>query len=125
MIAQILILAQEVAGKVGEAGKEAAEVVAKKPKAAPWYIQFGPLIFMGLLFYFILLRPGMNERKKQAAAVSALKKNDRIVTVGGIIGTVADASEGDLITIKVDDGTRMKFRRSAVQGLYQEPEEKK
>ena len=123
MFANLLILAQDAADKVAKA----AEVVdpAAKKKAAPWYIQFGPLIVMGVLFYFILLRPGMNERKRQQQAVSTLKKNDRIVTVGGVVGTVADASEGDLITIKVDDGTRMKFRRSAIQGLYQEPEEKK
>jgi len=123
MFANLLILAQEAADKAGEAGQAVDKAV--KNKTAPWYIQFGPLIVMGVLFYFILLRPGMNERKRQQQAVSALKKNDRIVTAGGVVGTVADASEGDLITIKVDDGTRMKFRRSAIQGLYQEPEEKK
>ncbi len=117
MIAQfLLILAQEA---------------EKAPKAAPGANQqspFGmmvPLLVMGVLFYLLFMRPQMNERKKQQDAVQALKKNDRIVTIGGIIGTVADASDGDLITIKVDDGTRMKFRRSAIQGPYQEPEDKK
>jgi len=50
-----------------------------------------------------------------------LKKNDKVLTVGGIIGTIADLSnDGSRVTLKVDDGTRIKFTRSSIQGLYSE-----
>lgn len=83
-------------------------------------MQFIPIIVVGVLGYMLFMRPMAGERRKQQEALSALKKNDRIITIGGIIGTVADLSnDGDLITIKVDDGTRIKFRKSAIQGLYE------
>jgi preprotein translocase subunit YajC len=88
------------------------------------FMQFVPIIVVGVLGYLLFMRPMATERKKQQETLSALKKNDRIITIGGIIGTVADPSaDGDLITIKVDDGTRMKFRKSAIQGLYEPPKD--
>lgn len=113
MMTQLLMILAQDAAPEAEGG------------GPPGVFNFVPLIVMGVLFYLLFMRPQMAERKKQQEAVGALKKNDRIVTIGGIIGTVADTSDGDLITIKVDDGTRMKFRRSAITGLYQEPEDKK
>lgn len=90
-----------------------------KPEGAAAFLQFVPLIVMGVLGYMLFIKPMSRERKKQQEALSALKKNDRVITIGGIVGTVADLSnESDLITIKVDDGTRIKFRRSAIQGPY-------
>ena len=87
-------------------------------------MQFVPIIVVGVLGYLLFMRPMSNERKKQRETLTSLKKNDQIITIGGIIGNVADPSvDGDLITIKVDDGTRMKFRKTAIQGLYEPPKE--
>ncbi len=65
---------------------------------------FAPLIAIGVLFYVMLIRP---ERRKQAAVRSMLddlKKNDRVVTIGGIRGTVVSVRrEIDEVTIKVYD----------------------
>lgn len=78
-----------------------------------------PLIVMiGMLFYFMVLRPETQRRSAQEKMHKELKKNDRIVTIGGIHGTVVTApTDSDDITIKVDENTntRLRITRSAVQ----------
>ena len=73
-----------------------------------------------IFFYFIMFRPQQKERARREQALKELKKNDRVVTIGGIIGTIANISESDQeVTLKIDDNSKMKVRRSAIQGLYQ------
>jgi preprotein translocase subunit YajC len=76
---------------------------------------FLPLALMGLVFYFLLIRPQSKEKKHRAAMLSALKKNDRVVTVGGIVGTVLQVKD-DEVTLKVDESsnTKITFLRSAI-----------
>ncbi len=78
---------------------------------------------------FVLLWVVMGRKKKKQAAkrrelLTALKKGDRVMTIGGIIGTVAEAREQELV-IKVDDGTRMKFARWAIRNTGDEVVEEK
>jgi preprotein translocase subunit YajC len=101
-----------------------AEDADKKISPLAQFMGFVPLIAVAVFGYLILFRGHNQEKKKQASLLDGLKKNDRIMTIGGIVGTVADPStDGDLITIKVDDGTRMKFRKSAISGLYEAPKD--
>jgi preprotein translocase subunit YajC len=94
----------------GEAGKALAE--APNP-----IVQFAPILIIGFFFYFILLRPQQKEQRRRQDFLSNLKKNAKVVTTGGLIGTVADiSSDGRFVTLKVDDSTRMRFLRSAIQG---------
>ncbi len=74
------------------------------------------LLMMGLVFYFLLIRPQSKEKKRRAEMLSAVKKNDRVVTIGGIHGTVVNVKD-DEITLKVDESnnTKITFSRSAVQ----------
>ncbi len=66
---------------------------------------------MGLLFYWFLLRPQSQERSKRQSLLGSLKKNDRIVTIGGIYGVVTSVQqESDEVTIKVDEATNTKLR---------------
>lgn len=75
-----------------------------------------PLIAMGLLWYLLILRPGQRERAKRTALLKELKKNDRVVTIGGIYGTVTSVgTDGKEITLRVDDNTRIKMRRSSIE----------
>ncbi len=91
---------------------------------APGYTQFLPLIFIALMFYLILLRPQQREQKRRQATLNALKKNDKVVTTGGVIGVIADLSaDGRFVTLKVDDSTRIRFLRSALHGLLDEKTE--
>lgn len=78
-----------------------------------------PIVAIGIFFYFIMLRPQQKEARKRKQMLAAIKKNDKVVTIGGIIGTIVDLNN-DRVTLKVDDGTRIKFLRSSVQGVYDE-----
>ncbi len=75
-----------------------------------------PMIVIGVLWYFMLLRPQQKERSRRQDLLNQLKKNDKIVTIGGIKGTVASISEdGEEVTIKVDDNTRIRMLRNSIQ----------
>jgi preprotein translocase subunit YajC len=69
------------------------------------------LLIIVVLFYFLMIRP---ERRKQAshrALLEQLKKNDRVVTIGGIYGVVTNVQrDADEVTIKVDEATNTKLR---------------
>ncbi|MEZ6060942.1 MAG: preprotein translocase subunit YajC [Planctomycetaceae bacterium] len=78
-----------------------------------------PILAIGLFFYFIMIRPQQREARKRKDLLAAIKKNDKVVTIGGIIGTVVDLS-ADRVTLRVDDGTRIKFVRSSIQTVYED-----
>lgn len=96
-----------------------AEPAAQQPQ------DFGELLrammpmflMMAGLMYFMLIRPQGRERKQREALLSSLKKNDRVVTLSGIIGTVTSFSnDGKEVTLRVDDNVKLQFLRSAIQG---------
>ena len=71
-------------------------------------ITFLPII---VLFYFLMLRPQRQEQSKRAKMLEALKKNDRVVTAGGMYGVVTNVHrEADQVTIKIDESTNAKIR---------------
>lgn len=77
---------------------------------------FAPLALIAVVFYFLLLRPQRREQANREAMLAALTKNDKVLTIGGIIGTVSNISaDGQEVTLKVDDNTRIKFARSSIQ----------
>ena len=76
-----------------------------------------PFLAIGIVFYFLMMRPEQRKRKEQEKLLSALKKNDHVVTIGGICGTIVNASPGSTyVTIRVDDSnnTRLRILRSAI-----------
>jgi len=73
------------------------------------------LIIMGL-FYVIMLGPERKQRKKREEMLNNLKKGQEVMTTGGMFGEIAAVSE-DKITLLVSKGVRVKFSRSAIQGL--------
>ena len=83
-----------------------------------------PMVVIGFLWYFLLFRPQRREQQRRQDVLKALKKNDRVVTIGGIIGTIASVSQdGQDVTLKVDDNTRIRMLRSSIQGPYKEEKE--
>lgn len=98
-----------------------------EPKAAPpggGFEMFLPFIAVAVLFYFLLIRPQRKEQSTREAMLAALKKNDKVVTIGGMIGTVANiSSDGQEVTLKVDDNTRIKMIRSSIQRVVSETAE--
>jgi preprotein translocase subunit YajC len=66
---------------------------------------------IGILFYLFLIRPQRREQAQRQALLNAIKKNDRVVTIGGIYGIVTNVHrEADEVTIKVDETTNTKLR---------------
>jgi preprotein translocase subunit YajC len=76
-----------------------------------------PWIMIGLLFYLMLLRPERRKRAELDRMLRSLKKNDRVITVGGIFGTVVQASQdADEVTLRIDESnnTRIRVLRSSI-----------
>lgn len=57
-------------------------------EAPPAWLQFLPLVAMGFIFWFLILRPQMKRQKEQAAKIAAIKKGDQVLTAGGFVGKV-------------------------------------
>jgi preprotein translocase subunit YajC len=99
----------------------------KGPAQGPesFWVMIVPWLPIIVLFFLLIVWPQRREQKKREQMLKALKKNDRVVTIGGIIGTVANISaDGKEITLKVDDNTRIKFLRSSIsQVLGEEPKD--
>ena len=84
-------------------------------------VQFAPYLIFVLFFYFILFLPTQKERRRRQDFLKSLKKNSRVVTTGGLIGTVVDLSSDErFVTLRVDDTTRVRFLRSAIHGELEE-----
>jgi preprotein translocase subunit YajC len=76
-----------------------------------------PFALIGIVFYLMLMRPEQKKKKQQEQLLSALKKNDRVITIGGIAGTVVNAAPGStFVTLRVDDSnnTRLRVLRTAI-----------
>ena len=76
-----------------------------------------PVIGMALIFYFIVLAPQKKARKKQDALVESLKKHDRVVTIGGIIGTIVSIdADNQEVVLEVAPDTHVRLLRRSIQG---------
>ena len=78
-------------------------------------IQLAPLVLIFVVFYFLIIRPQQKKVKEHKSMVDALRRGDRIVTSGGIIGTVTKVNPGEAdITLEITDGVRVRARRAMV-----------
>ncbi|MEE4273146.1 MAG: preprotein translocase subunit YajC [Thermoanaerobaculales bacterium] len=75
-----------------------------------------PFVLIFGVFYFIVIMPAKKQQKKKDAMIAALKKGDRIVTNGGIHGTVATVEDTSLL-VKVSENTKIRISKSAIAGL--------
>ena len=75
-----------------------------------------PILAIGLVFYFIVIAPANKQRKKTQEMLSLLKKGDRVVTSGGIYGTIQGV-EADVVYLKIAENVKVKVSRSAVTGV--------
>ena len=87
-------------------------------------VNFLPIIAIGLVFYFMVIGPANKQRRKQQEMLSALKKGDRVITTGGIYGTIQGV-EGDAVYLKIADNVRVKVARSAISGVVSSDPESK
>lgn len=80
---------------------------------------FGPMLVAFLVInYLLVTRPQQKQQSKHFDMLGGLKKNDRVVTAGGIIGTFVSMTEDrSEVTLRVDDNTRLKFRSEYIRGV--------
>ena len=77
---------------------------------------FLPIVAIGLVFYFLVIAPANKQRKKQQEMLSMLKKGDRVLTTGGIYGTIQGV-EPDAVYLKIAENTKVKVARSAISNI--------
>jgi len=79
-----------------------------------------PLFLIIIIFYFLLIRPQQKRLKAHQAMIGELKKGDKIITAGGIIGLVHDVSE-ETVRVEIADKIRVKVKRDTITQLADEP----
>jgi preprotein translocase subunit YajC len=77
---------------------------------------YGPLVLMFVVLYFLLIRPQQKKQKTRNQMLQALKKGDKVVTIGGLHGTIMEITD-DIIVLRVNDATKMTFDRSAINAV--------
>ena len=83
-------------------------------EAAPSPIlQFLPLIFLFVIFYFLLIRPQQQKQKQHSVMVGALEKNDEIITSGGVHATVVEVREKTAI-LRIADNVRIEIEKDSI-----------
>jgi preprotein translocase subunit YajC len=83
-----------------------------------------PLVLMFAIFYFLLIRPQQKRGKQRNAMLAAVKKGDKVVTIGGIHATVLEIRD-DILTVRISENTKVQLDRSAInQVTSSEPEDK-
>ena len=84
------------------------------------FLAFLPIILMFLLFYFMLIRPQQKRQSEHEKMLKELKKGDKIVTSGGIIGTVVGVKEKDIVVKVGEEGVKLELIRSAVSQVLKQ-----
>ena len=81
---------------------------------------FLPLILIMVIFYFLMILPAQRRQKKVTEMLKALKTGDKVITSGGIYGTIVGLEE-EAVQLRVAEQVKMKVARSAIAGLQAEP----
>jgi preprotein translocase subunit YajC len=85
-------------------------------------IQFLPLILIFVVFYFLLIRPQQRKAKDHKTMLDALRRGDRVVTGGGILGTVARVDSPEEVTVDIAEGVRIRVLRSTITSVLAKPD---
>ena len=88
--------------------------------------QFIPLILIFVIFYFFLIRPQQKKVKEHKLMVEGLKRGDKIITTGGIVGTVERIIDNEKVEVNISENVNVEIvRASGIQGLVNTVEPKK
>ena len=88
--------------------------------------QFIPLILIFVIFYFFLIRPQQKKVKEHKLMVESLKRGDKVITTGGIVGTVQRVNDNEKVEVNISENVNVEIvRSSGIQGLVNTVEPKK
>lgn len=91
----------------------ASGAAAGAPAAPPAWLQFLPLVAMGVIFWFLIIRPQMRRQKEHQAKVAGIKKGDQVVTAGGLIGKVVRVDE-HYVDLELGPNVKVKAVKSTI-----------
>jgi preprotein translocase subunit YajC len=94
----------------------AADAAAGAGQASPMWSFVVPMIFMVVIFYFLLIRPQQKKAKEHKALLDNLKKGDRIISSGGIIGTIVNIDD-QVVNVEIADKVRIEMGRPYIAGF--------
>lgn len=80
------------------------------------WMTLAPFILMFAIFYFLLIRPQQKKQKQRGAMLNSLQKGDKVVTIGGLHGTIVEITD-DTVVLRVNDVTKLTFDRSSVNNV--------
>jgi len=88
---------------------------------------FLPFILMGLIIYFLIIRPQSKQRKEHDATITGLKKGDKILTRGGLYGKIVNfqGKNNNKVTIDAGSGVKLNISRAYIAGLASNSENEK
>ncbi len=86
------------------------------------FATFVPLILIGVIFYFLLIRPQQKRIKDHRAMVQALRRGDKVVTAGGVFGTVTKVVGDNELQVEIADNVRIRVVRSTISEVLQKSE---
>lgn len=84
-------------------------------------MQMAPLALIFVVFYMFLIRPQQKKAKETKAMLDAIKRGDRVVTGGGIIGTIAKIANNDEVLIDIAENTRVRVLRATIASVLAKP----
>ena len=85
-------------------------------EAAAALVNFAPIALMLLIFYFLLYRPQKQAQKRREEMLDSLKVGARVITIGGIYGTITALTE-EIVTLKVAFNVEIELARSSISGV--------
>ena len=88
---------------------------ATAPAPSP-LLQYVPLLFIGVIFYFLLIRPQQKQRKEQQQLIAAIKTGDKVVTSSGIYGLISNVKE-TTVMLKIADNVKIEIDKAAVASV--------
>lgn len=88
-------------------------LAAASADSPPAWLQFLPIVAMGVVMWFLFMRPQMQQAKAQKAKLEALKKGDQVLTGGGFIGKIVKVDE-DYVDVELAPGLKVKALKSTI-----------
>ena len=85
-------------------------------------VQFLPLVLIFVVFYFLLIRPQQKKQKDHRTMLDALRRGDRIVTGGGVLGTVSRVVSPDEVEVDIASGVRVRVLRRTIASVLAKPD---
>ncbi|MGH9778402.1 MAG: preprotein translocase subunit YajC [Candidatus Acidiferrales bacterium] len=93
----------------------------QQPQMPAW-MQWAPFVVVLAVFYFLLILPAQRERKRKQQMLAALKPGDKVITTGGLYGTVVGLKD-EVVQLRIADQVRVEVGRFAIAGKQPEKEE--